>query len=133
MQIPGISLWKTDLFRGFKICVKRSSLHRWGVFALVDIAPYEILEETPYFLVPKEEADSAPSCNIYTYGFSDENLLIGTGCACLYNHSYEPTADYTIDKVNQMICHYAIKNIREGEEITIDYGEENAKHFLETF
>jgi SET domain-containing protein len=131
MQIPGVSLYKTDLFRGFKICVKRSFLHRWGVFALVDIKQYELLEETPYFLVPKEEANAAPSCSVYTYGFCDENLLIGTGCACLYNHSYEPNAAYELDAVNQSIRHYALKDIEEGSEITINYGEDNAKSFLE--
>ena len=131
MQIPGISLRKTDLFRGFKICVKRSHLHRWGVFALVDIEKDELLEEAPYFVVPQNEADAAPSCNVYTYSLSANNLLIGTGCACLYNHSYEPNVDYDIDKVNQVIRHYSIKDIAEGEELMLDYGEENAQQFLE--
>ena len=51
------------------------------------------------------------------------------GYAGLYNHSSSPNAAYQIDYVNELIRHYAIRDIREGEEITIDYGEDNVKAF----
>lgn len=131
MDIPTLSLERNEIYRGFKICVRRSDLHRWGVFALSDIKQNEILEETPYFAVPSSELDAAPSCYIYSYWLCDGYSLIGTGCASLYNHSYEPNADYQVDKVNEIIRHYAIKDIKQGEEILLNYGEENAKQFLE--
>jgi len=130
VDLPVFSLRRNELYRGFKICVRRSELHRWGVFALKDIEKDELLEEAPYFIVTSEELETAPSCHVYSYWLSDGQMLIGMGCAGLYNHSYEPNADHQVDKVNQVIRHYATKDIPAGEEITIDYGEENAKTFL---
>lgn len=129
MDIPVPSLRRNELYRGFKICVRRSELHRWGVFALRDIQKDEMLEEAPYFVVPMDEINAAPSCLTYSYWLDGGSMLIGTGGACLYNHSYEPNADYQIDKVNEIIRHYATRDIEAGEEITINYGEENAKDF----
>jgi SET domain-containing protein len=130
VDIPVPSLRRDEIYRGFKICIRRSERHRWGVFALRDIQKDEMLEEAPYFSVPCEEIDTAPSCRVYSYWLCDGYMLIGTGCASLYNHSYEPNADYQVDKINEIIRHYAIKDIKAGEEIVINYGEENAKDFL---
>lgn len=130
MSIPVPSLRRNELYRGFKICVRRSELHRWGVFALSDIQKDEMLEEAPYFAVPLDEINAAPSCLIYSYWLCENYMLIGTGLASLYNHSYEPNADYQVDKINEIIRHYATKDIKAGEEITINYGEENAKDFV---
>ncbi len=51
--------------------------------------------------------------------------MIGLGFAGLYNHSYEPNADWKRDHVNMIMEHFAIKDIAAGEEIVINYGEEN--------
>jgi SET domain-containing protein len=123
------SLHLERLFQPKKICVKRSKIHRWGVFAKKSIKKYEILEESPYFAVPIEEINHATSCMTYSYVFDDKFYIIGMGNCGLYNHSFDSNVDYEIDKVNEVMRHYATRDIDEGEELTLNYGEENAKYF----
>ena len=114
-------------FKSHKICVRRSSIHRWGVFAAEPIKKSEILEESPYIVIGFDEVANTPACEPYTYWLEDECSLIGLGYAGLYNHSFEANADYQVDKVNELIRHYAIKDISVGEEIVLNYGKDNAK------
>lgn len=121
---------KKELYKNTKIKIKRSSIHRWGVFAADNIEKHEILEEAPFTEIPLEETNNAPTCNAYTYWLNDKAMLLGFGYSGLYNHSFENNADYKVDKVNETITHYAIRDIKKGEEITINYGEANANTFL---
>lgn len=124
------SMYKEHLLFANKIIIKRSKIHRWGVFAREKIRKNEIIEEFPYFFIPFDEISLTPTCLQYTYEL-DGNSIIGMGCCGLYNHSFEPNIDYEIDKVNEVMRHYAIKDINAGEELTLNYGEENAKNFYE--
>jgi len=118
---------KTD-----KICVRRSRLHRWGVFATAKIAKNEVLEDSPYIAISAEELENSPSVEPYTYWLEDQDSLLGLGFAGLYNHSFEPNADYQVDKVSEVIRHYAIRDIEPGEEITLNYGVDNARFEINT-
>jgi len=124
------SMSKEHLLFANKIIIKRSQIHRWGVFAREKISKYEIIEESPYFFIPSEEMKLSPSSLPYSYDLYD-NFIIGMGNSGLYNHSFNPNVEYEIDKVNEVMRHYAIKEINVGEELTLDYGEENAKNFGE--
>lgn len=114
-----------ELYKNPKICVRRSKIHRWGLFALEQIKEREILEEAPYFVLTKEELNIAPICNAYSYWLEDTRSLIGMGFAGLYNHSFESNVDYQIDKINEIIRHYATRDIAKGEELFLNYGSEN--------
>lgn len=114
-----------ELYKNPKICVRRSKIHRWGVFALEDIKEREILEEAPYFVLTKEELDFVPACRVYSYWLEDTSSLIGMGFAGLYNHSFDSNVDYQVDKISEIIRHYATRNIAKGEELLLNYGTEN--------
>lgn len=118
-----------DLLFSEKLIVKRSKIHRWGVFARQPIKKYEILEEFPYFKVLTEELNNVKGCVEYSYVFDDKFSIIGMGFCGLYNHSSSPNVDFEIDKVNEVMRHYAIADINVGDELTLNYGEENALHF----
>ena len=118
------SLVKPVLRQG-AIEVRRSPIHRWGIFATEDIEKDELLEESPYILTPVEEFENSPTLERYSYGLDDCNSVVGLGYAGLYNHSFEPNAAYYIDSVNDVMIHYALQPIKIGEEITIDYGIES--------
>ena len=60
----------------------------------------------------------------------DERSIIGLGFCGLYNHSFDPNVEYEIDKINEVMRHYAIKDIDPDEELTLNYGEENVKDFF---
>lgn len=125
------SMYLGELLFSEKLIVKRSKIHRWGVFARQPIKKYEILEEFPYFKVPVEELNNIPSCLNYSYVLDDQFSIIGMGFCGLYNHSFSPNVEYEIDKVNEVMRHYAITDINIDEELTLDYGEENASFFIE--
>ena len=124
------SIYKEHLLFANKIIIKRSQIHRWGIFAREKISKYEIIEESPYFFIPSDEMELSPSSIPYSYDLHGDSI-IGMGNAGLYNHSFNPNVDCQIDKVNEIITHYAIKDINVGEELTLNYGEENANFFTE--
>ena len=129
MVMAAPSLLRQTLYRSNKLVVRRSSRHRWGVFALEPIEAYELLEEAPYVVVPQEQIDAAPICEVYSYGFDDRSVVIGFGFAGLYNHAAEPNSDYELDRVNEVMRHYALRSIAAGEELTLDYGDDNVERY----
>ena len=126
-------MYLDELLFSEKLLVKRSEIHRWGVFAREPIKKYEVLEEFPYFKVPIEEINNAPSCINYSYSFNFDHgfNIIGMGFCGLYNHSFNANVEYEIDRVNELMRHYAISDIDVGEELTLNYGEENGSFSLE--
>lgn len=124
------TMLRSEPHRPTKLAVRRSPLHGWGVFATAPIAAYELLEEAPYFTTPLKELRKAPSCETYSYFLDSTTSIIGLGLAGLYNHSSDPNCSHEIDHVNQLMKHYALRSIAAGEELTIDYGTENAAHFM---
>jgi uncharacterized protein len=45
------------------------------------------------------------------------------GCGMLYNHSSDPNVEYVQDEPST-ITFLALRAVKPGEELTIDYGEE---------
>lgn len=124
------SMLKQNLYRSPKLAVRRSPVHRWGVFAVEPIAAHELLEESPFFYISKKELKKTPACEPYTYYFDENWSIVGLGLAGLYNHDTTPNTDHQLDKLNEVMRHYATRNIKIGEELTLNYGEENAANFL---
>jgi uncharacterized protein len=127
---PTPTMLRPEPYRPTKLAIRRSNLHRWGLFATAPIAAYELLEEAPYFLIAKKELSKTPSTETYSYYLDPETSIVGLGLAGLYNHSYEPNCCHEIDQVNELMRHYALRAIAPGEELTLNYGEENANNFL---
>jgi SET domain-containing protein len=123
------SLYLDNLLFANKLIIKRSEIHRWGVFAREPIKKYEIIEEFPYFKVPMDEITNTQICLDYSYKFDDDYHVIGMGFCGMYNHSFNPNVEYEIDKVNEVMRHYAIHDINIDNELTLNYGEENVSHF----
>ena len=48
-------------------------------------------------------------------------IAIGLGFGSLYNHSYNPNAIYKKRMRENLLDFVAIKNIKKGEEITVNY------------
>lgn len=123
------SMYLNELLFSEKLIVRRSKIHRWGVFASQPIKKYEILEEFPYFKVLTDHISNFKGCIEYSYVFDDKFSIIGMGFCGLYNHSSDPNVHFEIDRVNEIMRHYAITDINVGDELTLDYGEENASYF----
>ena len=60
-------------------------------------------------------------CSFKLYLPLGEDKALALGYGSLYNHSYTPNARYFTNIENQSIDFYARKDIREGEEIMVNY------------
>lgn len=116
-----------ELYLNPKLVVRKSMTHRWGVFTTKRIKKYDVLQESPYCTFSYSELKKKADVIVrYTYDSSNmdyaNDLVLGFGFAALYNHSSDCNACYELDTVNEVMRHYALKDIPADSEIFIDYG-----------
>ena len=96
-----------------------------GVFALVPFVKGDIIEAVPIILIPAEQwhfiEPTLLALYIFNFGPRDEHAAIALGYGSLYNHSYAPNAEYIKVWEERLIRFVALRDIKEGEEITINY------------
>lgn len=102
-----------------------SERHGLGVFAARDFEADEIIEVCPVILFPKSELALIRQTKLddyyFDWGEDGEWYAMALGYGSLYNHSYEPNAEYGMDFDARTIDFYCIRPIKAGEEITINY------------
>ncbi len=107
------------------ICVKDSPGKGRGVFAQRNFKKDEVIEISPVIVLSSEEIDSLELTQLYNYYFAwgpeSKDAAIALGYGSLYNHSYTPNARYYKDFDNRLLKYVCIRDIQEGEEITINY------------
>jgi SET domain-containing protein len=94
-----------------------------GVFALKAIKKGEIIEVSPAIYIPESDCPFINMTELSCYLFGDSSTKgewLALGHASMYNHAKEPSADWAVSK--GVIIIRAVKSIKEGEEITFDYG-----------
>jgi SET domain-containing protein len=92
-----------------------------GVFATRRFAKGEVIEACP--TVELADADVTGRLNDYVFSsVRDGDLLLVLGHGMLYNHSPNPNVEYVQDEPST-ITFRALRNVRPGDELTIDYGE----------
>jgi SET domain-containing protein len=99
-----------------------SAVHGLGVFANRDFRKGEILEVCPVLLVQPNEIkhlDKTSLCNHYFEWDGGGALAMGYGS--LYNHSWAATARAEHDFEAGTLTYSAVRKIKKGEEITINY------------
>ena len=93
-----------------------------GVFATRRFATGEVVEDCP--TVELVDADVTGRLNDYVFSsVKDGDLLLVLGYGMLYNHSPNPNVEYLQDEPST-ITFRTLRNVRPGEELTIDYGDE---------
>lgn len=110
-----------------KIIVKNTPKKGRGVFALRDFKEGEIVETCPVInITPKERKILEKTIfNYYIYPWrSTLSGSLALGYGSIYNHSFSPNADWKQNfKTNSMV-YRAVKPIKKGEEITVNYNGE---------
>ncbi len=112
-----------------KVKVKRG-LAGLGLFAGEAIKKNELIIEYIGDILTKEEADKVTNCQ-YLFEVSRNKTINGSprwNIARYANHSCDGNAESDIKKGRVFVK--AIKNIKEGEEIVYDYGEEFVKEYI---
>lgn len=111
----------------FPICIKDTGKYGRGIFATRDIKTGELIEVSPVLTSSKNDWKYLKKTVLYNYCFSwgenYEHTAIALGYGSLYNHSYTPNAEYNNNIDNLSIDFYAIADIIDGQEITINYNE----------
>ena len=118
-----------------KVKFKNSKIHNKGGFAARDIKKGEKIIEYIGEKITKEESDkradiqmeeamgSVTTGAVYIFELNDDFDIDGNvpyNCARLINHSCDPNSETEI--IDDHIWIIAIKDIKQGEEITYNYG-----------
>lgn len=119
-------MFKDRLIFSPKIEIRKSTIHGWGIFAKEDIKSGEILEESPFLIVPMSPGESSSIFIDYRFNYPRTNWKYQTipfGFSCLYNHSNNPNARWETDEENELFVFYTKKDIKKDEEILVYYGD----------
>ena len=96
-----------------------------GVIALHPIARGERIERAPVIELTPHERAALGTTRLARYYFEwgpdSSHAAIVLGYGSLYNHSFEPNAEYGFHEQELAIDYIALRDIASGEEITINY------------
>lgn len=109
--------------------VRESPGTGWGLFALEDVAAGDFVLEYTGVKIPTSTADATGSR--YLFEIDDEWTVDGAPLqnhARWINHACVPNVEAEVEDGKIMI--YALRDIFEGEELTIDYGQEYFDEFI---
>ncbi|HZT40014.1 MAG TPA: SET domain-containing protein-lysine N-methyltransferase [Bryobacteraceae bacterium] len=108
----------------FKLRIARSRIHRWGVYAAEPIPRRRKVIEYIGERISRRETKRRASERPFNYLFTLDKYWtidgsVGGSGAEFINHSCEPNLVSRI--VNGRIFYYSRRDIRKGEELTVDY------------
>lgn len=103
--------------------VKQTPNKGRGVFATGLIPAGSVIERAPVLVMPAEDVLSGVTGELlqhYVFEWGRGTVALALGFGSMYNHSYSPNARY--DDVGRLTKVYtALRDIQQGEEITINY------------
>jgi len=114
-----------------KIFLAKSSIPNAGrgLFASVDIKNGEVIESCPVIEFPQKDLQFLKQTLMVNYYFlwgkHMDTVAVALGFGSLYNHSYDPNTTYIKHVEEELINFVALKDIKKGEEITVNYNHGN--------
>jgi len=107
------------------IYVAESANRGRGVFCSAPIAPGTIIEISPVIVLGPEERVLLDQTLLHDYiflwGLDEKECCIGLGYLSIYNHDYRANAEYVMNFTDRTIGITAVRDIKKGEEIFINY------------
>jgi SET domain-containing protein len=108
-----------------------------GVFSSTPIQENDLVEECPLIEIPAEDFDAVTSTHVVNYCFflnKEQNILsVALGFGSIYNHAFPCNAHHMIDREAKTITFFALRDIKPGEEITINYNGDPQNDSLHWF
>jgi SET domain-containing protein len=114
-----------DRYATFKLKIKPSKIHRWGVYAAEDIPPRrKVIEYTGERISRRETRRRSEQQGRMIYLFTVDSYwtidgAVGGSGAQYINHCCDPNITTVIRKGR--IFYISRRAIRKGEELTVDY------------
>lgn len=109
------------------ISVKKTSKKGRGIFAVRNIKKGEVIEICPVLTFSPKEREHLEKTQLghYIYPWrSTRGACLVLGYGSIYNHSFSPNADWKQNFKTQSMVFRAIKPIKKGQEITVNYNSE---------
>jgi hypothetical protein len=110
-----------------KIELKKIAGKGLGVFAAKAIKSGELIESCPTILLNAKERKQAEKTllNYYIYPWkSTRTASVVLGYGSVINHSFTPNTDWKQNFKTKRMNYRAIKPIKKGEEISVNYNGE---------
>lgn len=110
------------LFTGTNILVGSSDRYDRTIYASNKFNTGDIIESCP---IIKDESSQINNGVIGDYLFkgTENKSIVGLGYCSLYNHSDDNNATWKINEQDNKMDIIAIKDIKDGEEIFLNYGD----------
>jgi uncharacterized protein len=106
--------------------VKRARGKGRGVYARRLIRKGEVIERVPVIVMSLDEYAKGAAETVlkdYCFHWGKDKVALALGYGSLYNHSFKPNARY--DDVGPLTKQFtALRDIRPGEEISVNYNGE---------
>jgi hypothetical protein len=90
-----------------------------GVFATSSFQKGKLVQVDPVLTFPNSSVSG--KIHRYTFEWDDDTSAIALGLGSLFNHSYNPSLIYSMERSESRIQFRARRAIVEGEELTINY------------
>lgn len=103
--------------------VKYTARKGRGVFATTFIPEGTEVERVPVLVMPSDDVLSGSAGEVlqnYVFEWGRGTVALALGFGSIYNHSYQPNARYD-DVGRQTKVYTALRDIKAGEEVTINY------------
>ena len=109
--------------------VKEVSGKGKSVFCSNDIFEGDLIEVCQVIVISSQEVPVLHRTVLHDYYFSwgedMKDAAIALGFGSIYNHAVDSNADFILDFEHNTIDIVAIRDIKSGEEITLNYHGEN--------
>jgi uncharacterized protein len=108
-----------------------------GVFCKQLIRKDEVFELCPVLVLPAKDYEPVKQSKLVDYFFNfnktENTLALVLGFGSLYNHAIYSNANYLLDRDTKTMSYFALKDIRPGTEICINYAGGPGQEFQEWF
>ena len=96
-----------------------------GVFAEDDIPAGEVIEIAAVIAMPAADRVHLDKTLLHDYifewGVDKDQCCMALGMIPIYNHSYESNCEYYMDYDTELMMIKTVRDIKAGEEVTINY------------
>jgi SET domain-containing protein len=96
-----------------------------AVFTNIDIDSGVVIELSPVIVMKKEDRVHLDKTLLHDYifewGENKDQCCMALGFIPIYNHSYTSNCEYFMDFEEEIIYVKTVREIKKGEELTINY------------
>lgn len=103
--------------------IAQSNISGNGVFTWERIFTWALIESCRVIILSILEQKYIDKTKLYDYYFlwGDDSIALALWNGSIYNHSYQPNAEYKRSAETDTLDFYAIKDIQPWQEITVNY------------